>query len=168
MSSTDRSQTERIRRIRAQIQAVRREECAACLEEGPQGPVDQSTRTSRKFGQMIYYKQNASGVVTPTGCCSSVSSGCPVNFDALNALAIQLDGFPVIKSFTINGSTITLTSFEGEQAQLNLYFVTSASQIDFKVEGVYANASSGPITLALGPALSLTLEPCGAFVAGTS
>jgi hypothetical protein len=72
MSATDRSQTERIRRMRAQIQAVRRAECFKCLEEGPQGPVDQSTRTSRKFGQQIYYKQNASGLVTPTECCDEV------------------------------------------------------------------------------------------------
>jgi len=71
MSATDRSQTERIRRMRAQIQAVRRAECFTCLEEGPIGPVDQSTRASRKFGQSIYYKQNASGVVTPTGCCDT-------------------------------------------------------------------------------------------------
>jgi len=69
MSATDRSQTERIRRMRAQIQAVRRAECFTCLEEGPIGPVDQSTRTSRKFGQQIYYKQDCAGVVTPSTCC---------------------------------------------------------------------------------------------------
>ena len=73
MPVADRSQTERIRRMRAQIQAVRRAECFTCLEEGPRGPVDESTRTSRKFGQSIYYKQNASGQVTPTGCCGSGS-----------------------------------------------------------------------------------------------
>ena len=77
MPTTDRSQTERIRRMRAQIQAVRRAECFTCLEEGPQGPVDESTRVSRKFGQSIYYKQNASGQVTPTGCCGPSSSGDP-------------------------------------------------------------------------------------------
>jgi len=71
MSSTDRSQTERIRRIRSKLQAVRRSECPSCLEEGPIGPVDQSTRVSRKFGQMIYYRQNAVGVVTAENCCSS-------------------------------------------------------------------------------------------------
>ena len=71
MSVADRSQTERIRRMRAQIQAVRRTDCFTCLEEGPQGPVDQSTRVSRKFGQQIYYKQNAVGAVTPTTCCTN-------------------------------------------------------------------------------------------------
>ena len=71
MSVADRSQTERIRRMRAQIQAVRRATCFTCLEEGPQGPVDQSTRVSRKFGQSIYYKHNAVGAVTPTTCCTN-------------------------------------------------------------------------------------------------
>ena len=70
MSATDRSQTERIRRMRALIQAVRRAECFTCLEEGPIGPVDQSTRSSRKFGQSVYYKQNCVGAVVATGCCN--------------------------------------------------------------------------------------------------
>jgi len=69
MSSTDRSQTERMRYMRAHIQAVARTKCPKCLEEGPQGPVDQSTRASRKFGQQKYLKQNASGTETPTVCC---------------------------------------------------------------------------------------------------
>ena len=165
MSSADRSQTERIRRLRAQIQAVRRAECAACPEEGPQGPVDQSTRVSRKFGQMIYYKQNASGVVTPTGCCSL---GCPVNFDAFNAFIFQLYGSS-ITSFTINGSTITLTYSTGQEQVLDLFFVTSASQIESANKpGVFVNASSGPIMLKLNPTSSsfLILEPCGAVAAG--
>ena len=83
MPNTDRSQTDRIRRMRAQIQAVRRAECPKCLEEGPRGPVDESTRVSRKFGQSIYYKQNASGLVTPTPCCGSGDPNT-INFTSCN------------------------------------------------------------------------------------
>jgi hypothetical protein len=71
MPVVDRSQTERIRRIRAKLQAERRAACFTCLEEGPRGPVDESTRTSRKFGQQIYYSQNVSGLVTASECCEA-------------------------------------------------------------------------------------------------
>jgi len=70
MPPADRSQTERIRRLRAQLQAVRRAECAQCPEEGPQGPTDQSTAQSRRFGQMAYLRENANGAVAETSCCN--------------------------------------------------------------------------------------------------
>jgi len=69
MSSTDRSQTERLRRLKSQLQAQRRETCPTCLEEGPQGPTDQSTWLSRRFGQMEYRTQNAVGAVVVQSCC---------------------------------------------------------------------------------------------------
>ena len=73
MPTTDRSQTERIRRIRSTIQAVRRTECPTCPEEGPQGPTDQSTWLSRRFGQMTYYTQTASGATVDKSCCTESS-----------------------------------------------------------------------------------------------
>lgn len=77
MSSTDRSQTERIRHLRSKIQAVRRAECKACPEEGPQGPTDQSTRLSRSLGQQAYYRLNAGGAVVIEQCCGSASGLVP-------------------------------------------------------------------------------------------
>ena len=77
MSSADRSQTERIRRLRSKIQAVRRAECKTCPEEGPQGPTDQSTRLSRSLGQQAYYRLNASGAVVIEQCCDSASGLIP-------------------------------------------------------------------------------------------
>jgi hypothetical protein len=74
--SADRSQTERIRRLKGQLQAVRRAECPACPEEGPRGPTDQSTRLSRSFGQMEYTRLNAVGAQITT-CCSSTTSAPP-------------------------------------------------------------------------------------------
>jgi len=74
--SADRSQTERIRRLRAQIQAVRRAECGSCPEEGPWGPTDQSTWLSRRFGQMAYLRENAVGVVTVSSCCAPAAPVC--------------------------------------------------------------------------------------------
>jgi hypothetical protein len=70
MSCTDRSQTERIRRIRGQLQAVRRAECASCPEEGPHRMTDQSTWLSRRVGQATYYRQIATGGVVADSCCS--------------------------------------------------------------------------------------------------
>jgi len=78
MSCTDRSQTERIRRIRAKVQAVRRAECPSCPEEGPRPSTDQSTWLSRRFGQMIYYRQIATGGVVADPCCTATTS-VPLN-----------------------------------------------------------------------------------------
>lgn len=72
----DRSQTERIRRLKGQIQAVRRAECPTCPEEGPRPPTDESTRLSRSFGQMEYTRLNAVGARITT-CCSSSTSAPP-------------------------------------------------------------------------------------------
>jgi hypothetical protein len=78
MSSADRSQTERIRRLRAQIQAVGLTDCqvanptnpvAACPIQGPQRGTDYSTWLSLKFGKTAYLSQGPSGLVTKTSCC---------------------------------------------------------------------------------------------------
>ena len=64
----DRSQTERIRRQKAQIQAVARNASTKTLEEGPSPPVSESMRLSRSFGQMVYYKLQANGLAVATNC----------------------------------------------------------------------------------------------------
>lgn len=64
----DRSQTERIRRQKAQIQAVAREASKTTLEEGPSPPVSESMRLSRSFGQMVYIKLQANGLAVATNC----------------------------------------------------------------------------------------------------
>ena len=69
MPCADRSQTERLRRIRAQIQAVRRAECGSCPEEGPRPPTDYSTWLSRRFGQATYFRPIASGAIDTISCC---------------------------------------------------------------------------------------------------
>ena len=66
----DNSQTERLRRLRSQIQTVRNAECAACPELGPQGPTNHSTWLSRRFGQMAYRRQNAAGAIVEESCCN--------------------------------------------------------------------------------------------------
>jgi len=66
----DRSQTERIRHLRAKIQAISRIQCPTCPEEGPHGPVDQSVQASRKFGQQVYYKANVNGEVKLVSVCT--------------------------------------------------------------------------------------------------
>jgi hypothetical protein len=62
------SQTERIRRQKAQIQAIARAASKTTLEEGPQPPVSESMRLSRSFGQMSYTKPNAVGAPITTNC----------------------------------------------------------------------------------------------------
>jgi len=68
MPPVDRSQTERIRRQKAQIQAVSRVASKKKLEEGPQPPVSESMRLSRSFGQMTYIKVQANGLSVATSC----------------------------------------------------------------------------------------------------
>lgn len=65
----DTSQTERIRRLKGQLQAVARAASKTTLEEGPQPPVSESMRLSRSFGQMAYTKPNAVGAPITTTCC---------------------------------------------------------------------------------------------------
>jgi hypothetical protein len=66
----DTSHTERIRRLKAQIQAIARAASKKTLEEGPQPPVSESMRLSRSFGQMAYTRQNAAGAPITTTCCT--------------------------------------------------------------------------------------------------
>ena len=74
MPIADTSSTERIRRRRAQLQAVRRAECPPCTELGPQGPTSESIWLSRRFGQMSYIRQTPSGKTVVTSCCPLVNS----------------------------------------------------------------------------------------------
>ena len=66
----DTSQTERIRRMKSNLQAASRSVCKTCPEEGPHIGTDQSTRQSRAFGQMVYIKPNALGAPITTPCCT--------------------------------------------------------------------------------------------------
>ena len=61
----DTSQTERIRRLRGTIQAVWHAECGIC----PEGT--ESLYLSRRFGQMVYYRPDATGAAIAESCCSS-------------------------------------------------------------------------------------------------
>jgi len=88
--SADRSQTERIRRLRSKVQAVRRAECAACPEEGPLGPTDQSTRLSRSLGQMVYYRQIASGATVTDSCCASSAPPLPCGLCTGSGITIDM------------------------------------------------------------------------------
>lgn len=69
MSTVDRSQTERIRRIRAKLQADRRLTDPTVREEGTAATTDQSTRVNRTLGQATYYRLNAIGAVVEESCC---------------------------------------------------------------------------------------------------
>lgn len=64
----DRSSTERIRRIRAQLQAVRQ----VSPEEGPNRVTSGEVRLSRMFGQMSYTRLEADGTRVTTSCCPPV------------------------------------------------------------------------------------------------
>ena len=66
---TDRSNTERIRRLKAKLQAERRIACPGCPEQGPRGGTDASTRLSRSFGDMKYLSENADGAAVESSCC---------------------------------------------------------------------------------------------------
>ena len=134
MSSTDRSQTERIRRLRSKIQAVRRAECKTCPEEGPQGPTDQSTRVSRSLGQQTYYRTNAVGAVTQESCCSAVAptpvpSYCGICPSGSTEIEIDLGALPITPDptacyyFTNQSSASCVTFTSG----ITVYLTNEAS-----------------------------------------
>ena len=68
MPTSDTSQTERIRRIRSQIQSISRSSRPDVREEN--GITAESTFVSRKFGQMNYLKPDANGKVEVKPCCT--------------------------------------------------------------------------------------------------
>lgn len=68
MPTSDTSQTERIRRIRSQIQAISRWVKPTVREEN--GNTAESTFVSRKFGQMNYRRPDANGKEEEKPCCS--------------------------------------------------------------------------------------------------
>jgi hypothetical protein len=70
MGPTDLSQTERIRRRRAQIQALSKAAEPTRPELQPP-PTSESIYLSRKFGQMEYLRPNATGLAVATSCCDS-------------------------------------------------------------------------------------------------
>jgi hypothetical protein len=54
----DTSNTERIRHLKATVQAT-----------GNDVPSDESTRLSRKFGKQVYFRQQGNGAVVEESCC---------------------------------------------------------------------------------------------------
>jgi len=99
----DNSQTERLRRLRSQIQAVRNAECAACPELGPQGPTNQSTWLSRRFGQMTYRRQNAAGAIVEESCCSEIPT--PIVKDCKLTAISYVPVYDLSSSFCTPGKT---------------------------------------------------------------
>lgn len=168
MSCTDRSQTERIRRLRGKIQAVRREECAACPELGPQGPTDQSTWLNRRFGQATYYKQIATGAVVAESCCGPSGPCCigTVNFtDYENYIAEPNTKFTVISS---DCDTMTFTvmrnDFVSPPITLPIRYVQNDFEFNVSFLGyVTVNNSDHPIIITFAANINpLILSPCGA------
>jgi len=79
MPTTDRSQTERLRRLRAKVQATGLSSCLtannnnpkACPDLGPGVKSDYSTWLNRRFGQQTYLAQLPNGVIVSQSCCDS-------------------------------------------------------------------------------------------------
>jgi hypothetical protein len=179
MSSTDRSQTERIRRLRGQIQAVRRAECAACPELGPQGPTDQSTWLNRRFGQAPYLREAANGAIQTLSCCGTgVCDASTINFDDyITFLETNEPGKTYSITFTIDGSDMTVTvirQFNGETDQtvykLTIIYIQSdmvLTNLDLQTN-VYINNSANTLNLTIqyienGQFYPFQLSPCGAI-----
>ena len=167
MSVADRSQTERIRRMRAQIQAVRRAECFTCLEEGPQGPVDQSTRVSRKFGQATYYRQNASGAIITESCCKCCTGA--VNFDDLNAYTESLTPSITQTIISYDCKSMTYSYYDGVTRIVTVPIRYVQSDFTYYLNPGYViiNNSNKPvqaINIHSTPNHAITLNPCGAVI----
>ena len=173
MSSTDRSQTERIRRLRGQIQAVRRAECAACPELGPQGPTDQSTWLSRRFGQAPYRREAANGAIQTLSCCSGVCDASTINFDDFIALEqTRQPGNTYTITYTIDGSVMTVIVYEnGEEKEpekrpiVYIQSDTILSELEFD-NNFYVNNSANTINVTIpyqSETVILQLRPCGAI-----
>ena len=139
----DRSHTEYVRRRRAVAQAVRRAECAACPEEGPQGPTDKETQLSRVFGQQTYFRPQANGEVVTQSCCAPAPS-CSVIVPSGTTLVTQsFDNLPfaLIYEPYINFSYTSIIP-----SYLTLSFSTIAvipSQLFSFIGQTYPSASIG-------------------------
>ena len=149
MSCTDRSQTERIRRIRSKVQAVRRAECASCPEEGPLRTTDQSTWLSRRFGQATYYRQIATGAVVAESCPSLLLDPTKTyTFTATNVVSVRLVGAGFLAS-------CVLALAQGETS-LPITGITSYSTLICEPDTpcevvVQASCNALPGTMGAGP-----------------
>ena len=172
--SADRSQTERIRRIRAQLQAIRRAECMKCPELGPQGPTDQSTWLSRRFGQMEYLRENVNGAIVRQ-CCAFSCSPSSINFnDVIAFLKTQIappktvtitfttDGVTIFNLVpVINGVTLSPTTKPIAYIQSDTIISLVDSNTYF-----YVNNSANAINVTSwynGSTFTIKLSPCGAL-----
>ena len=180
MSSTDRSQTERIRRLRGQIQAVRRAECAACPELGPQGPTDQSTCLNRRFGQAPYRREAANGAIQTQSCCGTgplICDASTINFDDfIIFLETTQPGNTYTITFTIDGSVMTVIPYENGIAEpseirpiVYIQSDTILSELEFN-NNFYVNNSANTITVIFSlqtdtgiQTFTIQLRPCGAL-----
>jgi hypothetical protein len=174
MSSTDRSQTERIRRLRSQLQAVRRAECAACPELGPQGPTDQSTWLNRRFGQAPYLREAANGAIQTLSCCGTgplVCDASTINFDDYIAFFSQVNPGNNTYSitFTIDGSFMTLITYRNREKIKTETLPIIYIQSDINLSGlefdstIYINNSANTINVSLNNTFLIQLTPCGAI-----
>ena len=184
MSSTDRSQTERIRRLRGKIQAVRRAECPRCPEEGPQGPTDQSTRLSRSFGQMVYYTETATGAPVVQSCCppsEGGGGGCCIgtaNFTDFEAYVAEYSPPNVPTSFTVNVSdcsNMTFTYLGEGNIPIQINALVQFVQEDFTFDSsagffvIINNSNHTVIATDSGfNNTQFTLNPCGVVPSATA
>jgi len=174
MSATDRSQTERIRRIRAQLQAIRRAECMKCPELGPQGPTDQSTWLSRRFGQMEYLRENVNGAIVRQ-CCTFSCSPSSINFNDVIAFLKTQIAPPKTVTVTFTTDGVTISNFV---AVINgnplspiakpIVYIQSDTTISLADSNTYFHVNNSPNTITVtswynGSTFTIQLSPCGAL-----
>jgi hypothetical protein len=124
MPTADRSHTERTRRVRALTQAARRAVCPSCPEEFPK-PTEQSTWLSRRFGQALYFRQIASGVVVSESCCEQAAPSPPIPTCALcDASGDPLQIICDDAGFCPDSCCTQFTNATGRFAQLTLNTVS--------------------------------------------
>ena len=138
----DMSQTERLRRLKAQIQAI-----------GPYNPSTQSIWLIRRFGQIMLVEES---------CC-----GCTIpNFDDLNN-AIAPNGKQLILISVNKNKTITFKPKGEPNMTLPYAYIHTDLSINYDnvPQIVYINDSSQSITIEYtykGHNSSYQLNPCGA------
>ena len=171
----DRSQTERIRRIRAKLQAIRRAECMNCPELGPRGPTDQSTLLSRQFGQMEYLRENANGAIVTQSCCAFTCDPSSINFNDIIAFLKTQIALPktVTITFTTDGVTIsnfivTINGIPFSPIAKPIVYIQSDTTISLADSNTYFHVNNSPNTITViypynGSTFPIQLSPCGAL-----
>jgi hypothetical protein len=146
-----------------------------CPELGPQGPTDQSTWLSRRFGQAPYRREAANGAIVTQSCCAFTCDPSSINFN--DEIAFIETQIPPPKTVTITFTTdgITISNFIAvvngsalSPITKPIVYIQSDTNISLSDYNTYFHVNNSANSINVTPwfngtQFTIQLSPCGAL-----